>query len=150
MAGLGLDGHTAQRRELTDQELTQARDKLRGVDNVFGKHMVREFTMGTYGLGLVERNAARLDAWRIRLAMRVYEKRHGSLPPRLDDLVTEKLLPEVSRDPYDGQSFKYSPQTRVVWCVGAKGTNTGVIPPQRDGGDPFFENIELTWKIPKP
>jgi hypothetical protein len=136
---------------ITDSALKQAHDSLLNVDNVFGKYLVQEWSgCGTFGTHSLDPSIAKLDAARLKLALRLYERRHGRLPKQLDDLVADKLLPDVPRDPYDGGCFKYSHATRVIRSVGPKGTNDGVMPETRDPENPFPEDMELTSKIAKP
>ena len=144
LVNLNTEGKREPPRKLSERELAHARDALRKVDNVLGKRLVQEPNDSTFSYDVVERNAARTDATRLKLAMRHYEKKHGQLPPRLDDLVAAKLLPEVPQDPYDGGAFKYSRERRVLWCVGREGTNDGVLP---DGF--ILEGVHLTWRIGK-
>jgi hypothetical protein len=113
-------------RKLTAQDLKQAHDKLCTVDNVLGKRMIVERSSIMYA-HIMELHQARLESRRIRIALRIYEKKHGGLPEKLDALVDDALLPEVPLDPFDGKPFRYSAERRVIWSVGQDGTNTGII-----------------------
>ena len=56
-----------------------------------------------------------------------------------------RYLPEVPRDPFDGDQFRYSPERRAIWCVGQKGDNQGLVP--ESGAIDSDEGIALTWQI---
>ena len=49
---------------------------------------------------------ARLRGMALFLAIQAYEKKHGALPERLDQLVPG-YLPRVPEDPFDGKPFRY-------------------------------------------
>lgn len=133
----------------TDAELARARDALRAVDNVFGKYLIDRAGHSIGDLMVLERHRARVDSARIRIALRVYEKKQGRLPPKLSELRDDHLLPDVPTDPFDGETFKYSPERRVVWCVGADGANRGLVPERQDADAPTFdEDFEQVWRIP--
>lgn len=131
----------------TDAEIETSRRSLMHVDNVFGKYLFQSM-IGIVSTPFIELHQARLEAARLRIALRVYESRHGKLPATLAGLVDDKLLPEVPRDPFDGKPFRYSAERRVIWSVNQSGKNEGLIPEQADPDDPFAESSELTWRIP--
>jgi hypothetical protein len=54
---------------------------------------------------------------RLKIALRLYEQKHGKLPDDLNALVPD-YLKEVPLDPYDGQPFRYSKSVKEVWAVG--------------------------------
>lgn len=58
-----------------------------------------------------------LGGFRLVVACRLYEIRHGRLPETLDALVPE-CLAEVPRDPFDGNPFRYLPEKAVVYSIG--------------------------------
>jgi hypothetical protein len=61
---------------------------------------------------------------RLKLALRLYELKHGDLPETLNALVPE-YLPGIPNDPYDGQPFRYSKSGKKVWAVGLDLTDDG-------------------------
>lgn len=63
------------------------------------------------------RTEASLSAARLAVALHRHEQRHGHWPEELDVLVPE-FLPEVPRDPFDGQPFRYRPELGVVYSIG--------------------------------
>ena len=136
-----------QSRKLTDRQLRRARDTLRSVDNVLGKYLVKQSTSEIMAITALEIHQARLEAARIRIALRLYERQNGRLPERLDGLVEAGRLPEVPQDPYDGDPFRYSAERRVVWSVGPEGTSQGLVPKQQDPENPFKEDDALVWQI---
>lgn len=132
---------------LSKEELRRAGKALQAVENVFGKYLVEQAAPTTLRLSVPELCQARLEAARIRIALRLYEKRNGRLPGRLDALVQDGELPAVPRDPYDGEPFRFAPERRVLWCVGPEGANRGIIPDRQDPKEPFDEDVALTWQI---
>jgi hypothetical protein len=54
---------------------------------------------------------------RLKIALRLYEQKHGQLPDNLTALVPE-YLNEVPQDPYDGNQFRYSKAGRKIWTIG--------------------------------
>ena len=54
------------------------------------------------------------------LALLIYHREHGNLPPTLDALVPD-YLPAVPRDYFDGQPIRYSRELRAVWSVHENG-----------------------------
>jgi hypothetical protein len=148
VTGLGdnLGSNPIPRRKLTDRDLKRARKQLHAVDNVLGKQMIVE-RFSIMASPILDMSQVRLESARIRIAIRIYEKRHGHLPEQLGALVDDRLLPEVPRDPYDGHLFRYSAERRVIWSVGQEGINAGIVPNQEDPQNPFFEDIEFTWKV---
>jgi hypothetical protein len=53
------------------------------------------------------------------LALLAYEREHGSLPDRLDELVPGELS-QVPIDDFDGAPLRYSRERRRVWSVGTE------------------------------
>jgi hypothetical protein len=51
------------------------------------------------------------------LAVRCYELERGDLPDTLEQLVPA-YLPQVPRDPYDGNPLRYSKRAKRIWSVG--------------------------------
>jgi hypothetical protein len=104
---------------------------------------------------------ARLRGMALFLAIQAYEKKHGALPERLDQLVPD-YLPRVPEDPFDGKPFRYLrngvPGLPVhawgVYSVGEDFTDDGgkahsVGTPDNDHGP----NPDLVWpsqEYPKP
>ena len=67
---------------------------------------------------------AYVDALRLRIALRLYEIKHGELPDSLQALLPE-YLPAIPIDPYDGQPFRYSKTDKKVWAIGSDLTDQG-------------------------
>jgi hypothetical protein len=134
-------------RKLDDKELRKLNQQLRSVKNLVGKLMLAD---NSSELKVVpEMHDARLEAVRLRIALRLYKKQHGNLPAKLDDLVSAKLLPTVPIDPFDGGPFRYSPERGVIWCLGKDGKNDGINSESPAKSD-FDEDINLTWRIAPP
>jgi hypothetical protein len=58
-----------------------------------------------------------VDALRLKIALRLYEQKHGQLPDDLGTLVPE-YIQAIPQDPYDDQPFRYSKAEKKVWSVG--------------------------------
>lgn len=71
---------------------------------------------------------------RILIALRRYERRNGHLPEKLDELVPE-FIEEVPRDPFDGQSLRYSRERRILWAVGENLRDDGGSKKDRKSGE---------------
>jgi len=51
------------------------------------------------------------------IAIKAYQIESGKIPAYLSELVP-KYFSEVPRDPFDGQSVKYSPEKKIIYSVG--------------------------------
>jgi hypothetical protein len=58
-----------------------------------------------------------ISALQLKIALRWYERKHGELPNDLSNLVPE-FIPEIPRDPYDGNPFRYSKTGKKIWVIG--------------------------------
>lgn len=58
-----------------------------------------------------------LDFTRTALALNLYHQDYGEYPETLEALVPD-YLPEVPKDPYDGNPFRYSKERRILYSVG--------------------------------
>ena len=76
------------------------------LEPAFNKALSKKCQMQGYVAGL-----------RLKIALRLYELKHGELPDTLNALVPE-YLPEILKDPYDDQPFRYSKTEKKVWAVG--------------------------------
>jgi hypothetical protein len=68
-------------------------------------------------------------ALRLKLALRFYELKHGTLPDDLQTLVPEYIR-EIPNDPYDyaaSQPYRYSKSEKKLWSVGYDGKDNGGI-----------------------
>ena len=77
----------------------------------------------------------RLDALRLLIACKRYQRAQGRWPGTLQELVPA-FLPAVPTDPFDGQPFRYDPGREQLWSVGPDGKddggiNTGNMDPDR-------------------
>jgi len=97
--------------------------------------------------------AASLRGMALFCAIKAYEKKHGALPDRLDQLVPD-YLPRVPKDPFDSKPFRYLkgnvpglvPKAWAVYSIGKDfaddgGTATSVGNP-RNGPT---SNPDLVW-----
>ena len=95
---------------------------------------------GTYK-SLPEKNArlqAYISALRLKIALRLYEQKHGQLPEDLAALVPE-FIKAVPNDPYDDKPFRYSKEKKQVWAIGPDGVDNG-------GQSPFTTMIMYSYK----
>jgi hypothetical protein len=82
---------------------------------------------------------ASIAALQLKIALRLYEMKLGQLPDNLNALVPD-YLPEIPKDPYDDQPFRYSKTKKKVWAVGSDLIDHGgkamfdVIMTDRSGG----------------
>lgn len=58
-----------------------------------------------------------INATRLILACKAYEKQEHKLPPSLEALIP-KYIEAVPRDPYDGKPLRYCPSKGIVYSVG--------------------------------
>jgi hypothetical protein len=65
-----------------------------------------------------------ISALRLKIAVRLYENRHGQLPDDLSALVPE-FMKEIPNDPYADKPFHYSKEKKLLWSVGADGIDDG-------------------------
>jgi tetratricopeptide (TPR) repeat protein len=61
---------------------------------------------------------AEIEALRLKVALRLYELKHGQLPDDLNALVPE-YLKDLPMDPYDGKTFRYSKADKKLWAIGS-------------------------------
>jgi len=81
------------------------------------------------------------------IALKRFELKHGKLPAKLEDM-TPEFLPDVPRDPVDGQPLRYRQNpdgTFLLYSIGADGVD--------DGGDPTHatsggsgQSSSLSWQ----
>jgi hypothetical protein len=57
-------------------------------------------------------------ALRLKIALRLYEQKHGQLPTELKALLPE-YMKEIPLDPFDGKPFRYSKSAKAVWSIGS-------------------------------
>jgi len=83
-----------------------------------------------------------LAALRTLLALKAWQKQHGSLPTGLGELVPA-FLDDVPKDPFDGQPLRYSRAKKIVYSVGedckdAGGSRAGAMRARVDDNEPTF------------
>lgn len=66
------------------------------------------------------------------MAIRLHERQHGRRPASLAELVPA-ILPELPRDPFTGEPFRYSSSEGTVYSVGRNQRDEGGL--QEHGGD---------------
>ncbi len=83
------------------------------------------------------------EATRAFLALLIFERRKGQLPPTLSDLVREKILDSVPMDPFCGEPLHYSREGRRVWSVGDDGVDD-----HGTSGKLRWHEKDVVWTIP--
>jgi hypothetical protein len=109
--------------------------------NGIGRFLFAEFRFNLYKKGLEKKCQlqASIAALQLKIALRLYEMKLGQLPDNLNALVPD-YLPEIPKDPYDDQPFRYSKTKKKVWAVGSDLIDHGgkamfdVIMTDRSGG----------------
>ncbi|MGC6465159.1 MAG: hypothetical protein ACON5N_06200 [Akkermansiaceae bacterium] len=64
-----------------------------------------------------DRNQAKSDLLKIAIALKIHEKRAGTLPKTLEAL-TPAILPALPKDHFSKENYRYDPEKRRVWSVG--------------------------------
>lgn len=92
-----------------------------------GEGFVELFTSGfDEFLADYDEGALREQACRTLLALRIYDRRHGALPPDLDTLVAAiEDYGAVPIDPFSGRSLQYDRDLRIIYSVGENGIDEG-------------------------
>ncbi|MEI9865949.1 MAG: hypothetical protein WDN00_15635 [Limisphaerales bacterium] len=83
------------------------------------------------------------EATRAFLALLIFEKQKGQLPPTLSDLVKEKILASVPIDPFSGEPLHYSKEKRKIWSISDDGEDDGGA-----SGDFRWYEKDAVWQIP--
>lgn len=104
-----------------------------------------------------KRQTASLHAAQLKVALRLYQAKNGTLPATLDELVQQKYLPALPRDPFDRNNlplrYRRSREkgrwSAVVWSVGEDGRDDdgriqGAVNPHTALGE------DLIYRVPPP
>ena len=70
----------------------------------------------------------RFDAARLLIACKLYYRKHGKYPKKLQQLVPE-FIDAVPIDPFDGKPFRYSYENKIVYSVGPDLKDSGCTKP---------------------
>jgi len=104
-------------------------------------------------LELLDRLQSEESALRLLLALRRYERLHGSLPVDLDVLFAAVPdLGSLPRDPYSREAFRYDPARRIFWSVGLDGIDGGAADWARISSEPSLYRHEFAdsiWIVPR-
>jgi len=110
------------RRFLRDRSI---RSYLRFSQNGVGKIFTQMILPASQGFITSHRNQqAQLHALRIICALRLYHHQTGALPDTLEQLVPD-FFDSVPLDPFDGQPFRYLPESARIYSVGQDGIDQG-------------------------
>lgn len=125
--------------------------QLAAVENPFGQLVLSSLDMddqhGQF-VTLFFRQRARIARIHTALALHFYNRRHGHFPERLSQLVSEKALKEIPKDPF-GDRLHYSRQRGIVWSNGPDGMNhDGVDARFHNNGFEFLQNLAQTFIPP--
>jgi hypothetical protein len=94
----------------------------------------------------VFRSRTEREATRALLGLLIFERKKGVLPPSLETLVEEKILPSLPFDHFADAPLNYSRERRRIWSVGEDAVDD-------DGeGDPQarWSGDDAVWEIPEP
>lgn len=135
--------HAGDPDEVTDEQLSAARNAMRKVDNPLGKKLLESSEMAAYSmLQAALANQARYDGLRLFLALALFHREQERFPERLDELVTANLLPGLPNDPFTGRAFQYSADRLALWSLGPDGQ----ITPETSEEDDYMIASYL-WKL---
>lgn len=81
---------------------------------------------------LLFRHRFEVNARIVASACQSHKAKHGAFPARLDDLVPE-FLPEIPRDPYDGEPLRYNSEKLYLWTPGESLSFDGKVKLSRNG-----------------
>jgi len=84
------------------------------------------------------------EATRALLALLIFEKRKGQLPPTLSSLVEERILDSVPLDLFCGEPLHYSREKRKIWSVSDNGDDDNGA----SGQFRWYEK-DAVWQIPE-
>ena len=106
----------------------------RFLPNSVGWYIANEFFSAENGLFLLAYDLQRLvvRATSTLIALKCYYEREKKLPDDLKALVPE-FLEEVPRDPFDGESLRYSAADRILYSVGTDLQDAGGKPDSGGG-----------------
>ena len=82
-----------------------------------------------------------LDAIRLQIACKLYKRKYGKYPKKLQQLVPE-FIDAVPIDPFDGKPFRYSYENKIVYSVGPDLKDSGCTKP----GQPQTEIFDRKFK----
>ncbi|QQS61433.1 MAG: hypothetical protein IPN70_00650 [Candidatus Moraniibacteriota bacterium] len=105
-------------------------------ENSIGKKLV--YTYGIDPFDLMEKRCEEdvfVGASEITLALKYFYHQKGYYPETLKELVPQ-YLPEISKDPFDGNDLKYNKERKILYSVGY------------DGADSKGEGFEGDWNSP--
>lgn len=121
-------------------ELAGARAQLAKVENVLGKHLIASdaYFDPYLAFEFYFRTRCKFEAARTLLALRQYALQHETLPPTLEALCNAKLLQTLPIDSFSGNVLRYSPEKRILWCIGPDGKDDGGTPEKRNASGILF------------
>lgn len=131
--------------------ISRVRKQLAAVENPFGKIVLRSMmsedaddtTVLIYFL-----RRAEFARSRTALALHVYRGRHGHLPERTGQLISDGILTEVPQDPF-GDDVHFSPERGIVWSNGPDGMDHGGVDARFHGNTLQFLHKFMEVIIPR-
>lgn len=135
-------------REVSEEELAKARQRLMTVQNPLGKQLATS-SSSTKMVHAVFFKRANLIATQVVVAIHIHFQSKGELPGSLGSLVDARLLSVIPIDPYDGKPLRYSRKKAILWSVGFDGKDNGGLRqnPKKAYTDPGYD---LVWDIRIP
>ena len=85
----------------------------------------------------------------VACACQSFKAKYGDFPKTLDSLVPE-FLPEVPRDPYDGEPFRYNNDKLFLWTPGERLSFDGKVKFSRDDKPLSSTLLRCVYFIPNP
>lgn len=122
--------------------------------NPLHRNWLGEIMMGTACYGneylVLFKRRFEVNARIVASACQSFKAKYGDFPKTLDPLVPE-FLPEVPRDPYDGEPFRYNSDKLFLWTPGEKLSFDGNVKFSRDGKPlPLSTTLRCVYFIPNP
>jgi hypothetical protein len=122
-----------------DKTQSEAIKEVSKIENPLGKFLIQEnFVIYSHSNRLFRPGALEIQrAIQIRVALKLYEKKHKERPTTLAILEKEKFLKPVPTNPFTDEEWGYNAVRGIIWRTGKEGTADGTL-----------ENIEIEKKLP--
>jgi hypothetical protein len=129
---------------LSHQAAQRAQNAYVAIDNPVGRILrCSILAFGESDLLVCQCRTAR-EAIRTCLALIIFEREKGRLPPDLTALAQEKILPSLPVDYFCGAPLEYSRDDRKVWSVNFNGVDDGGT-----AGKTLWRGLDAVWQIPE-
>ncbi|HNS33485.1 MAG TPA: hypothetical protein PKN36_11035 [bacterium] len=107
------------------------------------KHIISSMTLPALDrvLQIQANNDARLDSFKLALALKIYREKHGSYPDSLAPLVPG-IIPDIPLDPFTGKDYIYRREGKglIVYSIGPnEKDDNGINNPEQKQDDIAFK-----------